>query len=268
MTSPNREPGAVLSSLSGAFLAGELGAKVVPLDGKKPARDKQGNYIGQTRGTTDPATLHEWFEVDGVHNVGGVVPAWGVGVDVDPRSDGLASLERLLAEAGIPLPSTYTTRSGRNDGGIHLWFRKRAGVKLSAAAYPGIDLKDGCGILVMPGSKHPETGLPYTVQNGGEIIDLPAELYPLLEVKPLPRRAPVYVAPFTARGQNRLAAWVRRSLNGKRNEDLYWALCRAVEHGYEQAIVDEIMQAGVDVGLPPEEVEDTYRSALRTEGQK
>jgi hypothetical protein len=268
MNSPNREPGAVLSSLSGAFLTVELGAKPMPLDGKRPAKDKRGYYIGQSRATSNAGMIHEWFGVDGVHNVGGVVPACGVTFDVDPRSGGLESWARLFTEAGIEPPSTYTTRSGRNDGGFHAWFRKRVGVKLSAAAYPGIDLKDGCGYLVMPGSIHPETGLPYTVQNGGEIIDLPAELYPLLAVKPAPRRAPVYVAPFTVWGQNRLAAWVRRSIPGERHKRLVWAFLKAVESGYEQPIIDEIMQAGEEIGIEPAEVARNYRYAVSKCGAK
>jgi hypothetical protein len=250
-----------------AFSFCKLGIKLIPLIGKVPARDESGVHIGMTRATSDPATIHKWFGVDGVHNIGGVVSPWFVGVDVDPRHGGLESLERLFAEAGIPLPSTFTTRSGRNDGGIHLWFRKREGVKLTARDYPGIDLKDGSGYLVMAGSIHPETGLPYTVQNGGEIIDLPAELYLLLTVKPIPRRVVSDRRP-TRWGMNGLAEHVRRGVEGIRNKRVHWALCEALRCGYPQSTIDEIMQAGEDVGLPPEEVATAYRSALMLEGRK
>jgi hypothetical protein len=249
------------------FAIRKHGIKFIPLIGKVPARDKNGVHIGITRATSEPATIQEWFGVDGVHNIGGVVPPWFVVIDVDPRHGGIASLERMLSEAGIPLPSTYTTRSGRNDGGIHLWFRKHEGVKLSAKGYPGIDLKDGSGYLVMPGSIHPETGLPYTVQNGGAIIDLPAALYPLLMVKPVPRRVVSDRKP-TRWGMNGLAAHVRKSVEGIRNDTLLWALCEALRCGYPQTTIDEILQAGEDVGLPPEEVATVYRSALMLEGRK
>ncbi len=250
-----------------AFAIRKLGIKLIPLIGKVPARDESGVHIGITRATSDPATIHKWFGVDGVHNIGGVVSPSFVVADVDPRHGGLESLERLLAEAGIPLPSTYTTRSGRNDGGIHLWFRKQEGVKLTARDYPGIDLKDGSGYLVMAGSIHQETGLPYTVQNGGEIIDLPAELYPLLTVKPIPRRVVPDRRP-TRWGMNGLAAHVRKSVEGIRNATVFWALCEALRSGYPQTTIDEILQAGEDVGLPPEEVATAYRSALMLEGRK
>jgi hypothetical protein len=256
------------TTLDYAFDALRLGLKVLPLNGKEPAKDKHGKHIGITRATFDPATVREWFRVDGVHNIGGVVPSWFAGFDVDPRHGGLESWERLLAEAGIEPPSTYTTRSGRNDGGFHAWFRKHEGFRLSAKHYPGIDLKDGSGYLVMPGSIHPETGLPYTVQNGGAIIALPDEFYPFLEVKPVVPQAFVSREPYSTQGRNFLAEWVSRSLNGERNKNVFWALCEALRQGYEQHTIDEIMRAGVALGLPPEEVAASYRSALMREGRK
>ena len=86
-------------------------------------------------------------------------------------------------------------------------------------------------------------------------------------VKTVPRQVVSDRRP-TRWGMNGLAAHVRKSVEGIRNATVFWALCEALRSGYPQTTIDEILQAGEDVGLPPEEVATVYRSALMLEGRK
>ncbi len=73
-------------------------------------------------------------------------------VDVDD----LSKLEAVLRVLG---DTPYRVTSGREGGGIHLWY---AGVVRSRNAIaPGIDLKSEGGYVIAPGSVHPKTGAPY-----------------------------------------------------------------------------------------------------------
>lgn len=73
-------------------------------------------------------------------------------VDVDDVRK-LEAVTRVLG--GTP----YRVMSGRDGGGVHLWY---AGVVRSVNAIaPGIDLKSAGGYVLAPGSVHPKTGRPY-----------------------------------------------------------------------------------------------------------
>ena len=128
---------------------------VLPLRGKAPA-------IPGSRGvldaTADPALVRAQFARWRPTGVGVRVPDWAVVLDVDPRAHGDATLDRLQAVHG-PLPVTLTVRTGRGDGGYHLWFVRPAG-RITGRQLPGIDVK-AAGYVVAPPSIHPDTGRPY-----------------------------------------------------------------------------------------------------------
>jgi Bifunctional DNA primase/polymerase, N-terminal len=115
--------------------------------------------------TTDPTRVAAWWARWPAANVGARVPRGLFVLDVDPRAGGLDALARLEAEHGA-LPPTRTSLSGRGDGGAHRWFVHPGG-PLSVAAlrrggYRGVDLKTHHGYVVLPPSRHPATGKPYT----------------------------------------------------------------------------------------------------------
>jgi hypothetical protein len=101
-----------------------------------------------------------------------------IGVDIDGESG--RALARKLVPGGFP--ATVTVKSGRADGGHHLWYRppneaRHAKIQLSGG---GLELI-GDGYLVIPPAIHGDTGRPYEFVPGRapwehEIAILPADL--------------------------------------------------------------------------------------------
>jgi hypothetical protein len=178
---------------------------VFPLDGKVPAipsphpkgsrerRECKGECGRHGHGvfdaTTDTNTVIGWWAGRYAgSNIGVRVPVVMFVLDVDPRHGGLESLAALEAQHG-KLPETLTTRSGRGDGGMHLYFRRPPG-KLSAARLgPGIDIKTSTGYVVGAPSIHPDTGNPYT-RIEHPVATPPAWLVVLLLPAPAPIGSP------------------------------------------------------------------------------
>jgi hypothetical protein len=139
----------------------ELASKgwaVLPLRGKLPI-EAGGRGVLDT--TTSYAQIIKWWGIRyrGA-NIGVRVPAGLVVLDVDPRHHGDKTLEQLVAQ-NRPLPATLTVHSGRGDGGRHLYWLRPPG-KLSAKRLGvGLDVKTDRGYVVVPPSRHPETGKPY-----------------------------------------------------------------------------------------------------------
>ncbi len=156
--------------------------KVFPLRGKVPAignphpqgsrerRECKGDCglpgHGVLDATTDMKTVIGWWggRYAGA-NIGGRVPESMFVLDVDPRHGGDKTAKALQDAYGV-LPPTLTTVSGRGDGGIHLFFRRPAGVlspkRIAADHGAGIDIKTSTGYVVLPPSIHPDSGKPYT----------------------------------------------------------------------------------------------------------
>jgi hypothetical protein len=111
--------------------------------------------------TTDIDKVRQWWGVTYVGaNIGVRVPASMLVLDIDPRNGGLESKAALERDHG-PLPETLTTISGREDGGVHLFYRRPPG-KLSATRLgPGIDIKTSSGYVAWAPSIHPDTRRPY-----------------------------------------------------------------------------------------------------------
>lgn len=133
-------------TLTAALDYAARGWAVFPLNGKVPATAR-----GFKDASTDPEKIREWFG-DGARNVGVAIPDGHFVLDVDIRSGGMDTFNRIKGD----LPTTLTARTG--TGGGHLWFRgEPPTVKL-----PGIDVKKGGkGYVVAPPSIHPDTGKAY-----------------------------------------------------------------------------------------------------------
>lgn len=145
--------------------------------------------------TDDIATICRWWMTYRGANIGGAVPDGLFVIDLDPRKDGhVAAMAKLTTDHGA-LPRTLTTKSGRGDGGRHLFYRRpqgrlsiaQLGPEFTFTAQPGIDIKDRGGLIVLPPSIHHVTGKSYTAVDAA-IAALPASLITSITVpEPAPR---------------------------------------------------------------------------------
>lgn len=111
-------------------------------------------------------------------------------VDVDVRNGGEASYAKLIEAIPEIAGAGLIVKSGRGDGGRHLYFSIEAPPAMMThhADYPGLDFKSS-GYVVGPGSKHAAGGV-YTIGYGSvdDIEPAPAALIDLLR-KPDRHRA-------------------------------------------------------------------------------
>lgn len=152
-------------TLSAALEYAERGWAVFPLDGKVPAIES-----GFKAASTDPELIRYWFNDTGF-NVGVAIPEGHVVLDIDPRAGGPETLREIRDQ----LPkSTLVAKTGRGDGGLHIWFRG----EIPKVKLPGIDIKrPGKGYVVAPPSVHPDTGGAYEWRNyGTPIADFEGEI--------------------------------------------------------------------------------------------
>ena len=139
--------------LLGAALAyARRGVPVFPCEpgGKRPL-----TYNGFWDATTNQRRIRDWWWRWPTANVG--VPTGErsdlLVLDVDARGGGFESLAALERENG-PLPKTARARTG--GGGVHVFFRRPAGVKVPSSAGrlgSGLDVRGEGGYVVVPRSR-------------------------------------------------------------------------------------------------------------------
>jgi hypothetical protein len=139
--------------------------------------------------TSDLERVRGWWTRWPQANIGARVPRSLVVLDVDPRHGGDQHLDALEGEHG-PLPPTRTSYSGRGDGGRHLWFLHPGGKPSAARLGDGLDLKTYAGYVVLPPSRHPDTGGLYRwADPTGDPAPVPDWLRRLL-LPPVPPQRP------------------------------------------------------------------------------
>jgi Bifunctional DNA primase/polymerase, N-terminal len=160
--------------------------------------------------TSDPARVARWWTRWPQANIGARVPVSMFVLDIDPRQDGHRHLAQLEAEHG-PLPPTRVSLSGRGDGGQHRWFLHPGGelsvLGLRQRGCRGLDLKTHAGYVLLPPSRHPATGQPYTWAE--PILDpapVPAWLRRLLTPPPAATAPPAPRRPLPRPRQGRSVA--------------------------------------------------------------
>jgi hypothetical protein len=185
--------------------------------------------------------------------------------DIDIRNGG--SLEALENLFGCEIPETLTVWSGRNDGGCHLYFKKPAREISARQLPPGVDLrKPGVHYVLIPPALHNETGQPYTWNNVPYVAELPQQAVDALA----PRKPSVTLPAPVSEHSGNLTGLVRsvsEAVEGERNEKLFWASCRAFDHGNDD-IIQDLFEAALSVGLTESEASSTIDSARRTERQQ
>lgn len=145
------------------------GWRVVPTRGKNP-----GGYIGrgwQHKATIDEATIRAWWRRWPAANVGVVVGDSFLALDVDPRDGGDDCMRALERDLG-PLPETPAYLTGA-DGGQRVLLAHPGGDLLHELA-PGVEVKHGAKVIVMPPSVHPDTGRRYEWDLGPDEVALAA----------------------------------------------------------------------------------------------
>ena len=155
-----------------ACLAAALGYaerewNVVPTIGKRPPfRD------WPRLATTDPDTIRAGWRRWPTANVGVVVGDSFLALDVDPRHGGDDSLHALERDLG-QLPPTPTYLTGGADGGWRVLLAHPGGDLLHELA-PGVEVRHGPQLVVMPPSVHPGTGRMYEWDLGPDEAPLAA----------------------------------------------------------------------------------------------
>ncbi len=174
MTSPSSD--STDDAAAGDMLAAALeyalaGLPVLPLDGKVPR-----NPNGLTGASTDVAVVADWWRRWPTANIGirtGAVSGYVV-LDVDPRHGGVATLEALRRNHGLPRSAQVLT----GGGGQHHWFRAPGYLLHNSAGLlgEGLDVRGDGGYVVAPPSVH-ESGHAYKwLRELEQAADWPAAL--------------------------------------------------------------------------------------------
>ncbi|MEU1277013.1 bifunctional DNA primase/polymerase [Streptomyces sp. NPDC005805] len=286
-------------ALAHALTAAERGLPVIPLTPAKlpalrsPHRDDPepslcrgecGRYgHGVHDATADPAGVRALFAAapwaTGYGIACGRPPYHLIGVDLDTTSqqtDAAAELRLLALRHLFTIPDTVTVLTP--SGGRHLWLTGPPGVTVPNSASrlaPGIDIRGAGGYLVGPGSVTAHGA--YRPAPGSADLPpapCPEALLRLIAPPHRPRPAPPTdgprpadsTVPTAAQGQG-LVQFVLAARTGQRNTRLFWAACRAYEHGFGDALSDALTDAAVRAGLPEREARATIASAARLTGR-
>ncbi|MEV7090237.1 bifunctional DNA primase/polymerase [Streptomyces sp. NPDC093085] len=290
-------------ALAHALSAAERGLPVFPLSPTKlpavrsPHRDEPGPVTchgacgrpghGVHDATTDPAEVRALFAAapwaTGYGIACGRAPHHLIGIDLDvapgphphgqhdsgqhdsgpydsgPYDSG-AALRQLAFQHLFTLPETVVVLTP--SGGRHIWLTGPSNVVVPNSAgrlAPGIEVRGAGGYLVGPGSVTARGA--YRLAAGAEgrpPAPCPRALLRLLTPPPGPRHA--QEAPTRGHG---LVRFVLAAHEGQRNTRLFWAACRAYEHGFGDALTRDLVEAAVRTGLPEHEARATIASAAR-----
>lgn len=256
--------------LEAAFEACAFGWQVFPCapGRKEPAIPKKEGGRGCLDATDDENILAEWAARYPNANLGvacgeksGILV-----VDIDPAHGGMDSIAELRS-GGFCLPPTVSVRTP--SGGWHLYYSWVAGPQNSKSKLgKGIDIRTGGGYVVAPPSIL-EGGRKYswhTAPLGGDLPKLPG--WALNRLQPR-QETPFYREPRREAGDiEGLVRFMENASSGERNAILHWCAMRAGEAvirgeiGEQQAFQD-MVAAGMQVGLDQGEAQKTARSGIR-----
>ncbi|MGW4232412.1 bifunctional DNA primase/polymerase [Streptomyces sp. NPDC004980] len=194
----------------------------------------------------------------------------GIDLDVDAThgNDSVAALQQLALQHLFTIPATVTVITP--SGGRHLWLTGPSGIDVPNSASrlaPGIDVRGAGGYLVGPGSV--TTHGSYRLAPG--TAHLPPAPCPraLLRLLTPPKRPHHPTGSHSPAGQGRgLVQFVLAAHEGQRNTRLFWAACRAYEHGFGDALADALTDAAVRTGLSEQEARAAIASAARLTSER
>lgn len=231
-----------------------------------PGEKRPATAHGFLDATTDERQIREWWRRGPTANV--AIPTGSLTVDVldlDVRADGdgWAAFERLK-QAGLLVGAQAAVRT--RSGGLHLYFVP-SGQRCGSIPDLHLDLKATGGYVLVPPSRVAPGAYElighWPAQTG--TLDWSAALQ-LLRPCQRASRTPLMLVDAVGTVE-RLVNWLRGVTPGNRNAALFWACCRAVEHGVGSLIgLSPLLDVAVDLGLSERETTATARSALRSAG--
>ena len=219
--------------------------------------------------TSDPEQITRWWTHHPDRNVAIATGTPGPDVlDIDRRASGsgypalnLLRRERLIGreQAVIATPS----------GGLHLYYR---GSDQGNGSLRGrhVDFRSTGGYVVAPPSEVMRASdgqiRPYVVVHHQASTDQIDWATVRGRLDPQPERT-AWIPPRHSDGRvqnlDHLVRFVAGQAEGNRDAALYWACCRALDHG-QPDLLPALGQAAQDVGLSQREVDRTMRSARQT----
>jgi putative DNA primase/helicase len=216
------------------------GWRIFPVWGKIPVTKN-----GHLDATTEQTQLESWFR-DSAYGCAIATGAGLVVLDIDTKSNGPASLEKLETEHGRLPP---TLRSSTPSGGSHYYFMDSTGIRNSTKKLgPGIDIRGDGGYVVAP----PSPGYSW------EYIDDPT---------PLPEWVRSLLSSHTRHSVE--PGGSLRFTDGSRNDRLFKEAGSLRGRGWEHdAILAAIVALNSEQCEPPleeEEVNLIARSVMRYE---
>ncbi|WP_411081711.1 bifunctional DNA primase/polymerase [Streptomyces sp. cmx-18-6] len=235
--------------------------------------------------TTDPAAVRALFaaapRATGYGIACGRAPHRLIGVDLDVDTahgnDSVGALRQLALQHLFTIPPTVTVLTP--SGGRHLWLTGPADATVPNSAgrlAPGIDIRGSGGYLVGPGSVTAH-GRYRLAPGTAHLTPAPCPRALLRLLTPPPRPATNAGGAGTGTGTGTstgasqapgrrgegLIQFVLAAHEGQRNTRLFWAACRAYEHGFGDALADALTDAAVRTGLTEREARATIASAER-----
>lgn len=123
-----------------------------PAVGKHPKKKSW-----QTQEHVGEETLKIWNENYHCNGLGWALDEDHIVIDVDSRSGGLESLDKLQHDLAIDLFDRCSAIVKTGGNGWHFYFKKDGAINIGwkmPKAYPGIDIKQFGGFVVIPGSLH------------------------------------------------------------------------------------------------------------------
>lgn len=279
-------------ALAHALSAAERGLHVFPLSPTKlpalrsPHRGQQEHVLcrgecglpghGVYDATDDPGTVRALFAAapwaTGYGIACGRPPYQLIGIDLDisgyepsegTTPDSVAALQQIAFEHLFTLPETVTVLTP--SGGRHIWLSGPPDVVVPNSAgrlAPGIDVRGRGGYLVGPGSV--STRGAYRLAPGTTGLTPAPCPRALLRLLAQPGHRP-HVTSYGRPAQQGegLVHFVLAAHEGQRNTRLFWAACRAYEHGFGEAIAETLVEAALHTGLTEHEARATIQSAAR-----
>jgi len=229
--------------------------------------EKRPMYRGwQADATTDQDLIRRWWRRNPAPNIGIVTGAAFVAFDVE--AEHLDALRSWMRREGHRLPDTPIARTG--GGGVHILARApsiEGGRDLRLEGVHVGELKARGGFVVACPSVTTSAYAWLVSPLDIAVAEPPGWLLGLATPNAATRSAGPDREALTpsravaiAHGLYRVVAEARE---GERNSALFWAACRAAEHGLEPGAIAEILgAAAARVGLPEREARATIASGL------
>lgn len=127
-------------------------------DSECPAAGKHPYKNGwQNTALADDGVMEIWQEMHKCNSLGWVLDEEHIVIDVDKRSGGLESLEKLQKDLNVDLFDQCNAVVKTGGGGWHFYFKKLDSHDLGwkmPKSYPGIDIKQFGGYVIIAGSEH------------------------------------------------------------------------------------------------------------------